>query len=367
MRRGRLNWYRGRSMEVPASLTSAYDYELPRGLIAQQPAPRRDESRLMVLGRCSSRLKHRRFSDLPDYLNPGDVLVLNDSKVLPAKLLGTRETGGRAVALVLGYDENGRGQIMLQARGNLQPGEKIAFAEGKLQAKLLEREPGGVWRVDFGKQDVTPVLEEVGRAPLPPYIKRDVFDDPFVEGDRKRYQTVYARAPGSIAAPTAGLHFTRELLQKIAAKGVQVAYLTLHVGLGTFAPLRTERVEEHRMHAEHFTFTQECAAAVNQAKRADRRVIAVGTSAVRVLESVAGEAEAPDKLAPCSGQASLFIYPPFEFRIVDVLLTNFHLPRSSTLLLACAFAGRERILAAYEQAKLERYRFYSYGDAMLII
>ncbi len=345
----------------------SYDYELPREFIAQHPPAKRDSSRLLVLDRADGRFSHRHFSDLLDYLKPGDVLVLNDSKVIPAKVIGRRATGGRVVGLFIEQEEDGSAEMMLQSRGRLRVGDEIAFADGKLVGRLVERKERGIWQVDIGKQDVLSVLDAHGRAPLPPYIKRPISDDPDIESDRTQYQTVYARISGSIAAPTAGLHFTEDLIRTIENKGIKVVYVTLHVGLGTFLPVRTEHIPDHDMLPEAFSFTQETADTISRAKAKGRRVIAVGTSTVRVLEHIARKADTTKGLKARSGKTGLYIYPPFEFRLVDALLTNFHLPKSTNLVLVSAFAGWERILAAYEEAKRRGYRFYSFGDAMLIL
>ena len=362
--------------------TDAFDYELPRELIAQHPAARRDESRLLVLPRDSDRLEHRRFRDLGDYLDPGDLLVLNDTRVVPVRLVGRRETGGWVELLLIGPDggadgpppsaragrEPGRHHVwraLVKSRGHLRPGERLHLEGGALGCTLRGRTRDGETLVELDR-DVPAVLEalaDVGRMPLPPYIKRPRGDDPDREADRERYQTVYAARSGAIAAPTAGLHFTPELLDRLEAKGVRRATVTLHVGLGTFQPVRAERIEDHAMHGEHFELSDAAARAIAHTRAAGRRIVAVGTTATRVLETVARR----PALAAAAGRTDLFIAPGFDFRLTDRLITNFHLPRSTLLMLVAALAGRERILAAYEEAKRRRYRFYSYGDAMLIL
>jgi len=341
-----------------------FDYELPRHLIAQHPLPERDLSRLMVLHRASRRIEHRRFRDLPDYLQPGDLLVLNDTRVIPARLVGTRATGGR-VELLLIRPHGDAWRAMVKCRGRLVPGEQLSLEGGALACRFLERLPGGeaVVAFDLEPDALMAKLDQVGRAPLPPYIKRPKDHDPEAPADKERYQTVYARRPGAVAAPTAGLHFTERLLAALEAKGVERTTVTLHVGPGTFKPVRVERVEDHEMHAEWFEFPEAAARAIARARNRGGKIVAVGTTSTRVLEAAAREGH----LSPRAGWTDLFIYPGFEFRLTDALVTNFHLPRSTLLMLVSAFAGREFILEAYEEAKRLGYRFYSYGDAMLIL
>ena len=343
---------------------SAYDYELPKELIAQHPSAHRDESKLMVLRRADGALEHRTFRDLPELLSANDLLVLNDTKVCPARLIGQRHTGGRVDALFVQHVEPGVWEALVHARRRLQPGEVLDFEEGRLRAVVRGRRDSGEWLLDLGAEtDLHAVLAEVGRAPLPPYIKRSREHDPFQAADRDRYQTVYARSMGAIAAPTAGLHFTEELLDRLRQKGVETVNVTLHVGLGTFRPIKVERVEDHEMHVEQFEVGAEAAETLIRARREGRRIIAVGTTSCRVLETLA----ARDRIEAMNAETGLFIHPPYEFQLTDALVTNFHLPRTSLLLLVSAFAGREHILNAYETAKRLQYRFYSYGDAMLII
>jgi len=343
--------------------TSLFDYDLPKKFIAQHPAPARDRSKLLVLDRHSGSIEHRMFRDLVEYVAPGDVLVVNNTSVLHARLHGRRATGG-AVEVLLVRPVPGRAGVweaMLNCRGRLRDGEEVRFSDD-LSATLLGRSPGGASQVEMRCDgDFDGVLGRLGRAPLPPYIKRTSERDRHAEEDAERYQTVYARHPGAVAAPTAGLHFTHELLANIRSAGCALAQITLHVGPGTFKPVRAENIEEHVVDPESYVVTQDAADAVNTAGR----VIAVGTTTCRVLESLAQKGDGV--IAAGEGLTDLFIHPPHEFRSVDRLVTNFHLPQSSLLLLVSALAGRELILSAYEEAKRNDYRFYSYGDAMLIL
>lgn len=345
---------------------SDFDYGLPQELIAQRPAERRDASRLLVLDRDTGAVEHRTFGELPELLAPGDALVLNDTRVLPARLFARKPTGGQVELLLLertGADEQGpRWRALASASRPPRPGAVLAAAGG-LGVEILLRDADGleVRLLDpEGRADEK--LEAVGRMPLPPYIRRGP-DDPLNPLDRERYQTVYARRPGAVAAPTAGLHFTEELLGRVRSRGIAIAYLTLHVGAGTFLPVRVERVEDHRMGEEVYELPRETAEAIAGARSRGGRVVAVGTTVSRVLEACAAER---GLVRPGSGRCDLFIYPGFCFRVVDALVTNFHLPRSTPLMLVAAFAGRERVLAAYRQAIERGYRFYSYGDAMFV-
>lgn len=343
-----------------------FDYDLPPELIAQQPLPERDASRLLVLDRATGAVRHRAFRDLPDLLNPGDLLVVNRSRVLPARLLGRRVQGGAAeVLLVRAHpDDEGLWDALVRPGRRLRPGDVIEVAED-LSVRIETasgqgREPGPLRTVRLLARDgdVAATLERHGHVPLPPYIRR-----PDAPEDRQRYQTVYAREAGSVAAPTAGLHFTSALLEALRQRGIGQAEVVLHVGPGTFRPVEVENVADHRVDPEAFVIPPETAEAVAQAKARGGRVVAVGTTATRTLETAA-DARAPGSDA---GETALVIVPGHRFRVVDGLVTNFHLPRSSLLLLVAAFAGREPVLAAYEEAVRERYRFYSYGDAMLIV
>ena len=345
---------------------SDFDYALPERLIAQRPLERRDASRLMLVEQGSAQLEHRSFSELPDRLAAGDLLVLNDTRVLPARLFGSKPTGGRVELLLLerggGSDEAPVWRGLIRASRAPHPGDRVRLGAG-LSALVLAREQDQ-WELRFEHTsgDAAAALEQQGRMPLPPYIRRES-DDPRERDDRLRYQTVFARRPGAVAAPTAGLHFTAELFEALERAGIETAYLTLHVGPGTFQPVRVEQVERHVMHEEWFQLPEETARAVQRARRRRGRVVAVGTTAVRVLEH---RARKGGDLEPGTGRCGLFIYPGFEFRMVDAMITNFHLPRSTLLVLVSAFAGRETVLAAYAEAIRREYRFYSYGDAMMI-
>ena len=354
--------------------TADFDYVLPPELIAQHPTPKRDESRLLVLHRDANRLEHRRFPDLLGFLRAGDVLVLNDSRVIPARLGGVNaRTAGKFEILLL--EENGPNDwwVMLRPGKRARVGTEIEFRSrksevGSISATVAQTNAEGHRRLKFsGPGDIKSRLDKFGEVPLPPYIERQTL----APEDKERYQTVFARTDGSVAAPTAGLHFTPELLKKIRARGVEIRHITLHVGPGTFQPVKTENLAAHTMHEEQFEISGETARAVNDAKTSGRRVIAVGTTTMRALETVA--AQHSGKVHKTIEKTGIFIHPPFSFQIVDALLTNFHLPRSTLLMLVSAFAapgdirGREMILAAYAEAVRERFRFFSYGDAMLIL
>jgi S-adenosylmethionine:tRNA ribosyltransferase-isomerase len=354
--------------------TADFSYTLPPELIAQYPAPQRDESRLLVLHRTSGNVEHRRFRDLLEFLRAGDVLVLNNTRVIPARLRGVNaRTSGQFEILLLEENTTNDWWVMLQPAKRARVGTQIVLRgpkgnSGGISATVIETNDEGYRRLKFsGAPDIRDQLERLGETPLPPYIHRHHG----LPEDRERYQTVFAKADGSVAAPTAGLHFTEELLAEIRARGVLVCFITLHVGPGTFLPVKTESLAAHKMHEERFEIDRATAHAVNEAKSSGRRVIAVGTTAVRALESVAALHQG--KIVENAGKTSIFIHPPFRFQIVDALLTNFHLPRSTLLMLVSAFAkpgetrGREVILAAYAEAIRERYRFFSYGDAMLIL
>ncbi len=351
-----------------------FDYSLPPECIAQQPAPERDGARLMVLDRKTGSVGHEIFARIADYLNPGDVLVLNETKVLPARLIGKKQTGGKIELLLVRRKkaspadlESGRSaaewECLAQSGGRLRPGAVAAFDEG-LCGEFLGRTEEGLWRIAFhGKGNPEETWKRIGFAPLPPYIRRNGHAET-KSRDLERYQTVYARQEGAIAAPTAGLHFTKNLLDKIRDKGVEVRAVTLHVGVGTFLPVRTEKIENHRLPAEYFEVPVETAEAANRARSAGKRVLAVGTTVTRALESCVDDA---GNVRPSHGETGLFITPGHSFRALDALITNFHLPRSTLLMLVAAFAGRELILSVYEEAVRLGYRFYSYGDAMLIL
>ena len=357
-------------------LTADFEYVLPPELIAQRPAPERDQSRLLVLRRDTNRIVHQTFRDLPGLLQNGDVLVLNNSRVIPARLRALNErTGGKFEILLLEENAVNDWWVMLRPGKRARAGTEMIIQDAAgqpsaIRATVMEINEEGHRRLQFsGTKNLLDELDALGETPLPPYIARG--NEGELSEDKSRYQTVYAAPRGSVAAPTAGLHFTDELLNKIRARGVRVCFVTLHVGLGTFAPVKAGTLSEHVMHEERYELDAETANTINEARSAGRRVIAVGTTTVRVLESVAAQNDG--RLAAGAGRTRIFIYPPFSFRIVDALLTNFHLPRSTLLMLVSAFAtpgetrGREMVLSAYAEAVRERYRFFSYGDAMLLI
>jgi S-adenosylmethionine:tRNA ribosyltransferase-isomerase len=336
---------------------SDFDYELPESLIAQQPVEQRDRSRLMVIKRGSISIEHRIFSDIEEYLVPGDLLVLNDTKVFPCRLLARKPHGGKAEIFLL--SERGTNLWDALVKGGVSEGKRLSLASG-IAAEISGEGMDGVRTVRFhGIKDIRDVLQDIGKTPLPPYIKRDPS-----ESDQERYQTVYAKQEGAVAAPTAGLHFTGDLIKKLSAKGIEFATVTLHVGPGTFQPVRVENITEHRMLSERYSIAESTAESINKAKAEGRRVIAVGTTSVRTIETAA---RVEGTVIPGEGNSELFIYPGFQFRVTDGIITNFHLPKSTLLMLVSAFAGRERILAAYYDAVKEQYRFYSYGDAMFIL
>jgi S-adenosylmethionine:tRNA ribosyltransferase-isomerase len=337
--------------------TDTFDYHLPAELIAQDPLAVRDSSRLLVLDRASGEISHRVFRELPELLRPGDCMVLNTTRVLPARLRGRKlPTGGSVELLLLECLGDSRWKAMTGG-ASLRPGVRVAFADGRLEATVIEGPAEGIAVVELSAPggDVERAIDEAGRVPLPPYITHELADE-------ERYQTVYARRELSAAAPTAGLHFTDALLDRVSAAGVDVARLELAVGMDTFVPVREQNVEDHRIHQEWFSLDDECAHAVNSARARGGRVVAVGTTSVRVLETCA----TADGVAPRRGQTGLFITPGYGFRVVDALVTNFHFPRSTLLMLVCAFGGTEPVLGAYAEAVRERYRFYSFGDAMLV-
>lgn len=338
---------------------SDFDFELPEELIAQQPVEPRDHSRLLVLNRQEDRLEHRYFFHLPEYLKAGDVLVLNETRVIPARLFGEKKgTGARVEVVLLHRLERDRWEVLLKPGKRVRPGSWLSFGGGLLEAEVEAVTPAGGRILRFVYQGIwEELLDRLGEMPLPPYIHEKLMD-------KERYQTVYAREQGSAAAPTAGLHFTPRLLEELQSRGVELVKVLLHVGLGTFRPVKVERLEEHQMHAEYYRLSPEAAERINRAKAEGRRVIAVGTTSTRVLETAA---TGPGRLEAGEGWTDIFIYPGYQFKIIDGLITNFHLPKSTLVMLVAALAGRERILAAYAEAVRERYRFFSFGDAMLII
>ena len=343
---------------------SEFNYDLPKELIAQHPLKIRDESRLMVLNRKEQTIEHKIFKDVINYLEPGDCLVINNTKVIPARLYGIKENKtnehepAHVEFLLLKRIEADIWEVMVRPGKKLKTGVKVSFGEGLLQGEILEMLENGNRKVKFTYEGIfNEVLDKIGLMPLPPYITEKL-------KDKNRYQTVYAKYEGSAAAPTAGLHFTPELLEQIEKKGVDIANVTLHVGIGTFRPVKVETIEEHKMHTEHFYIKQEDADKINNAKKNGHRVIAVGTTSCRVLETVADE---NGFLKEIEGDTSIFIYPGYKFKCIDSLITNFHLPESTLIMLVSALAGKDYIMKAYKTAVDEKYRFFSFGDAMLIL
>jgi len=336
-----------------------FDYNLPEELIAQEPAESRDKSRLLVLHKDSGLIEHRQFTACIDYFRAGDVLVVNNTKVLPARLIGIKDkTGARIEVMLLKRNSLITWETLVKPGKRVIPGTVIVFGDGLLTAEAIGVTDAGGRILKFKYEGVfEDILDRLGQMPLPPYIKTTL-------ADRERYQTVYARTPGSAAAPTAGLHFTPELLDKISQKGVQIVEVLLHVGLGTFRPVKSENILEHQMHSEYFEISTEASDAINRVKKTDGRVIAVGTTSTRTIETVAKDG---GLVKPGTGWTDIFIYPGYRFKTVDILITNFHLPKSTLLMLISAFAGREKVLEAYYQAVAEKYRFFSFGDAMLIL
>ncbi|MGI6553729.1 MAG: tRNA preQ1(34) S-adenosylmethionine ribosyltransferase-isomerase QueA [Bacillota bacterium] len=336
-----------------------FDYDLPESLIAQEPIEPRDRARLMVVDRLRQKIEHRRFFEISDYLFPGDVLVMNNTKVIPARLVGRKQpTGAKIEALLLRRLDHCRWEALVKPGKRARPGTEIVFGSGEMTALVKEATDAGGRVLQFSFQgSFDEKLEELGQTPLPPYIHQPLRDP-------DRYQTIYARHSGSVAAPTAGLHFTEDLLARIRAKGVEIVELTLHVGLGTFRPVQVQEIEKHTMHSEYYRIGKEAAQIINRAKAAKRRVIAVGTTTVRTLETAVGN---DGLLYPSQGWTDIFIYPGYSFKLTDCLITNFHLPRSSLLMLVSAFAGIELIRYAYQKAIENNYRFFSFGDAMFLI
>jgi len=345
---------------------SDFHYDLPEELIAHHPPARRGDSRLLCLGRESGALAHRQFTDLPDLLDPGDLLVFNNTRVMPARLLGQKSSGGRVEALIERLLDERRALVQLRASKSPKPGTVLHFDALQVDQPALKATVTGRQEAFFLLEFDAParipdILEEYGHVPLPPYIRRE--DE---LADRERYQTVFSDRIGAVAAPTAGLHFDQALLQRIAAKGVDSAFVTLHVGSGTFQPVRVEDVATHRMHNEWVDVSEPVCEQIRACRARGGRVVAVGTTSVRSLESAAALASEQDLIAPLQGETDIFIYPGYQFRAVDAMITNFHLPESTLIMLVSAFAGREPVLAAYQAAIVERYRFFSYGDAMFI-
>lgn len=338
--------------------THDFYFDLPQELIAQTPLERRDGSRLLVLDKSTGAVEHRHFYDLPEYLHPGDCLILNNSRVLPARLLGHRLPGGGACEILLLIDRGDNvWESLVRPGKKLRKGARVSFGDGELTAEIVEELPDGNRLVRFEYEGIfLEVLERLGKMPLPPYIKEEL-------QDQERYQTVYSKVNGSAAAPTAGLHFTPELLERVQTMGVKVGYVTLHVGLGTFRPVKEEEITDHAMHSEYCVIPQETAELINETRKNGGRVICVGTTSCRTLESHAAE---DGTMTASAGWTDIFIYPGYRFKVTDALITNFHLPESTLIMLVSALAGREHILNAYRQAVEERYRFFSFGDAMFI-
>ena len=336
---------------------SDFDYNLPEELIAQVPIEKRDESRLMVLDRKTETIEHKTFKDIIDYLEPGDCLVRNNTKVIPARIYGKKETGANVEFLLLNNIEGDVWESIVRPGNKLHVGTKVIFGNGILKAEILEVMPGGTRKVKFEYKGIfNEILDQIGLMPLPPYIHEEL-------KERDRYQTVYAKYDGSAAAPTAGLHFTPELLKRIEQKSIKIANVTLHVGIGTFRPVKEEKVEDHEMHSEHFYIKEEDVEKINETKKQGKRVIAVGTTSCRVLETISDE---NGMVKVAEGDTQIFIYPGYKFKCLDGLITNFHLPQSTLLMLVSAFSNREFILKAYNEAVKQKYRFFSFGDAMFI-
>ena len=336
---------------------SEFNYNLPEELIAQTPLEKRDESRLMILDRKKETIEHKKFKDIIEYLEPGDVLVRNNTKVIPARLYGKKTTGANVEFLLLNNIEGDIWECIVRPGNKLHVGTRVIFGDGLLKADILDIMPGGTRKVEFHYEGIfNEILDKIGLMPLPPYIHEEL-------KEKDRYQTVYAKYDGSAAAPTAGLHFTPELLKKLEEKGVIIANVTLHVGIGTFRPVKEETVENHEMHTEHYYIKQEDVEKINQAKKNGKRVISVGTTSCRVLETIADE---NGMVKETEGDTQIFIYPGYKFKCLDGLITNFHLPQSTLLMLVSALAGKDFIMSAYEEAVKEKYRFFSFGDAMFI-
>ena len=337
--------------------TDDFDYELPKELIAQTPLSKRDESKLLVLDRETGEVEHKKFYDIIDYLNPGDALVINDTKVIPARIIGEKEDTGAVIELLLLKDLGDTWECLAKPQKRLKEGTIISFGNGLLRAKVSEIRDEGITIVKLLYDGILmEILEKLGTMPLPPYIHEKL-------ADQGRYQTVYAKDYGSAAAPTAGLHFTNELLKRIEEKGIKIVHVTLHVGLGTFRPVMVTDVTKHKMHTEHFIVSKEAADVLNEVKASGKRIIAVGTTSVRTLETIM---QTNDKFVPMVGDTSIFIYPGYKFKAIDALITNFHLPKSTLVMLVSAFASRDKILNAYKIAIENEYRFFSFGDAMFI-
>lgn len=343
---------------------SEFDYVLPENLIAQMPADKRQNSKMLVLDKQNKTIEHRHFFDIVDYIDPNSILVLNNTKVLPARLYGTKDTGAKIEVFLLEGKENKNWSCLIKPSKRVKPDTIITISD-ELKVRPIKRlEDDGEWLVELIYDgDLFDILHKVGNIPLPPYIERKLKTEEIKQFDMERYQTVYAKDEGSVAAPTAGLHFTEEILQKLKDKGVEIAYVTLNVGLGTFRPVKCDNVLDHKMHSETYEITKEAAEQINRAKANGKKLVAVGTTTVRTLETAFQKLGC---IAPCNDHSELFIYPPYEFKVVDELITNFHLPKSTLLMLVSALAGKEFIFKAYNEAIQNEYRFFSYGDCMLI-
>lgn len=344
---------------------SEFDYELPENLIAQLPADKRENSKMLVLDKNNQTIEHKHFFDITDYIDSNSILVLNNTKVLPARLYGTKETGAKIEVFLLESQGNGNfWSCLIKPSKRVKPDNIITISD-ELKVRPVKRlEDDGEWLVELIYEgDLFEILHKVGNIPLPPYIERKLKSDELKRFDMERYQTVYAKDEGSVAAPTAGLHFTQEILEKLKSKGVEIAYVTLNVGLGTFRPVKCENILDHKMHSETFEITQEAADKINSAKKQGKKLIAVGTTTVRTLETAYQKYGC---IKACHDHSELFIYPPYEFKVIDKLITNFHLPKSTLLMLVSALAGKDFIFKAYEEAIKNEYRFFSYGDCMFI-
>lgn len=343
---------------------SEFDYELPEKLIAQMPADKRQNSKMLVLNKQVQTIEHKHFFDIIDYIEPDSILVLNNTKVLPARLYGTKDTGAKIEVFLLEQKQDKQWSCLIKPSKRVKP-DTIVTISDELKVKPIKRlEDDGEWLVEMIYDgDLFEILHKVGNIPLPPYIERKLKAEELKQFDMERYQTVYAKDEGSVAAPTAGLHFTQEILQKLKEKGVEIAYVTLNVGLGTFRPVKCDNVLDHKMHSETFEITQEAAEKINNAKAQGKKLVAVGTTTVRTLETAFQKYNC---IKACKDHSELFIYPPYEFKVVDELITNFHLPKSTLLMLVSALAGKEFIFKAYNEAIQNEYRFFSYGDCMLI-
>ena len=342
---------------------SSYDYKLPQSLIAQHPATKRDQSRMLFLERKSGKISNRNFTEIVSLLPESSCLVINNTKVLPARIPGKRQSGGEIEALLIGENNNGDWRAIVRKAGRIKQGERLEFCDGKLLAKAKERLEEGEWLLEFEETErLKERLEDVGLPPLPPYIERRNASDLQNTKDRERYQTCFATEPGAIAAPTAGLHFTPEILTEIENRGIDILEVTLHVGLGTFSSIDQEDIRKHKMHAEFFSVSSQTLRQLQVYQNNNKQMINVGTTSVRVLETLARQ-----NFQESSGWTDIFIYPPCKFKMTDGLLTNFHLPKSTLMLLVSAFCGRDLLLSAYQHAVAEKYRFFSYGDCMLIL